>query len=152
MTVQLFARRSLVVIGVIASLAVGASAIQAAGEWTAAAAPLQIAPASITSIQAALAGEQERSAALEEQLATLQTATSELGAALTAAQGQVETDATSAAALRADLEAAQAKLKTVEAALAKAAKAAKAATAASSGNSSSSPAATPTPTREHDDD
>ncbi len=149
MTIPLFARRSLVVIGVIASLAVGASAIQAAGEWTAADAPLQIAPASITSIQAALAGEQERSAALEEQLATLQTATSELDAALTAAQSQVETDARSAAALRADLEAALAKLKTVKAALAKAAKAA---SAASSGSSSRSTAATPTPTREHDDD
>lgn len=149
MTIPLFARRSLVVIGVIASLAVGASAIQAASEWTAAAAPLQIAPASITSIQAALAGEQERSAALEGQLATLQTATSELAAALTAAQGQVETDATSAAALRADLEAAQAKLKTVEAALAKAAKAA---SAANSGSFSSSPTATPTPAREHDAD
>lgn len=127
MTVQLLARRSLVVAGVIASLVVGAASIQAAAAWTAASAPLNDPPASLASIQTSLEQERAHSVALEEQLRTLEGASSDLATALEAATGQVEIDAATAEELRISLAAAKEKLARLEAALAKAA-AARAAT------------------------
>jgi septal ring factor EnvC (AmiA/AmiB activator) len=121
MTVRLLARRSLVVAGVIASLIVGAASIQAAAAWTAASAPLNDPPASLASIQSSLELERARSLALEEQLRTLEGASSDLAAALETATGQVETDTATADELRNSLAAAKGKLAQLEAALARAA-------------------------------
>jgi len=81
MTLQLLIRRTLVVAGVAAALMLGAISIQAAAAWTAAAAPLNDPPASLNSIQAALDTERARSAALETQLQTLESASADLAAA-----------------------------------------------------------------------
>lgn len=143
---NMFLRRAIVVVAVTTALVGGAASIRAAGLWTAASAPLAVAPASLTSINTALAAEQDRSAALEEQLRSISTAAAELQAALTAAQDQVATDATTAETLRADLAAAKKKLATLEASLRAAARAKVAPT---STGSKIAPARTAEP---HDDD
>ena len=121
MTLQLLVRRALVVAGVAAALMLGGVSIQLAAAWTAAAAPLNDPPASLASIQADLETERARSAALEEQLRTLETASADLAAALEAAKGQVASDTATAEELRASLAAAKEKLTKLEAALARAA-------------------------------
>jgi chromosome segregation ATPase len=120
MTFKLLVRRAVVVAGVAAALMLGGLSIQLAAAWTAAAAPLNDPPASLVSIQADLDTERARSAALEEQLRTLEAASADLGAALDAAKGQVASDTATAEELRASLAAAQDKLAKLEAALAKA--------------------------------
>ena len=65
MTLPLLARRAIVIVAVVGATIGGAASIRAAGIWTAASAPLAVAPASLTSIDAALAAEKQRSAALE---------------------------------------------------------------------------------------
>lgn len=127
MTLALLTRRSLVIIGVVAALVLGATSIRLAAAWTADAAPLEVAPATLSSLQSALHQEQTRSAALEEQLKSIEGAASDLSAALTTAQGQVVTDTQTADALKADLAAARTKLAALEAQLARAAAAAAAA-------------------------
>ena len=97
MTMALVLRRGFVIVGVAAALMLGAASIRAAAEWTAASAPLAVAPASLTSIEAALQTERDRSAALETQLQSLESASGELGTALKAAQDQIDTGATTAA-------------------------------------------------------
>jgi len=123
MTVQLLTRRSLVVAGAVAALVIGAASIQVAAAWTAAGAPLNEPPASLSSLQATLDQERARSAALEDQLRILESASADLEAALESAQGQVATDTASAGELRASLDAAKRKLAQLEAALASAASA-----------------------------
>lgn len=120
---NLFLRRAIVVVAVTTALVGGAASIRAAGLWTAASAPLGVAPASLTSINSSLAAERDRSAALEEQLRSISTAAAELQAALTAAQDQVATDSATAETLRADLDAAKKKLAKLEASLRAAARA-----------------------------
>lgn len=118
MTFRLLLRRNLVIAGVVASLVVGGATIRAASIWTAAAAPLNDPPVSLNSIEDALAAEQARSAALEEQLMALTDASTQLADALEAAQGQLATDAATAEELRAALAAAQDKLAKLEASIA----------------------------------
>lgn len=144
MTLQLLVRRALVVAGVATALILGTVSIQAAASWTAAAAPLNDPPASLSSIQAALDVERTRSAALEEQLRTLEGASAELAAALEAAKGQVTADTATAEGLRATLADAQAKLAKLEAALTQAA-------ASRTTSETTSAAAGPTP-EPHDND
>ena len=119
MTLALGIRRASVILGVVAALMLGALSIRFAAAWTAAAAPLAVPPASLTSIEAALTAEQQRSAALMAELRGLESASADLTAALAAAQDTVAGDAATAAALRSDLAKAQAKLATLQAALAK---------------------------------
>lgn len=146
MTLPLLARRAIVIVAVVGATIGGAASIRAAGIWTAASAPLAVAPASLTSIDAALAAEKQRSAALEAQLTSISSAAADLEAALAAAQDQVTTDATTADRLRADLAAARGRLTALEKALAKAAKAKPPVTGGSS--TVAPPKATPEP---HDD-
>ncbi len=120
MTMTLSLRRGLVTVGVAAALLLAAVAVRTAADWTAASAPLTVAPASLSSIRAALQGEQDRSAALQAQLTSLEAASGDLGPALVAAKVKIATEATTAATLQADLVTAKAKLAALQAALARA--------------------------------
>ena len=122
MTANAHLRRLLVALGIMGSLVAAGLTIRAASLWTAADAPLSIAPVSVTSVQNALDQERARTASLEAQLATLGSSSGDLNAALEAARQQVVTDRTTADELRTSLAAAQQKLATLEAALGAAAR------------------------------
>ena len=107
-------RRTLTVIAVVASLIVGFGAIRASAAWTAAAAPLTVAPVTADALQARLAEESVRSAALLDRLTSLTTHADELAAALAAAQARIDADATHAAELAKDLATARQKLAALE--------------------------------------
>jgi chromosome segregation ATPase len=117
-------RRLVTVFGVIAALMVGFGSIRAAVAWTAASAPLTVAPVSVTTLQDRLAVEQARSVDLRVQLQTLATQSTELTAALEAAQAQITSDTDHATQLAKDLKAAKQKLAKLEASIAKARQAA----------------------------
>jgi peptidoglycan hydrolase CwlO-like protein len=103
-------RRVLVTTGVVLSILVGALTIQAAGAWTAESAPLTVAPISAADIQARLDDERARSAALEQQIARLDSQSTALAQALTTARDRMVTDTSTAGALQAKLDAAQKRL------------------------------------------
>ena len=107
---SIHARRGAIILGVAASLLLGAVSIRAAAAWTAAAAPLAVSPTSAGTLANQLVNEQARSAALQAQLQDLAARASELSTALAAAQGRIATDASSAARLRTRLVASQKKL------------------------------------------
>jgi len=77
-------RRVIVTLGIVGSLAAAGLTVRAAALWAATAAPLEVAPVSVASVQDALAQERARSAALEAQLASLEASATELQAALEA--------------------------------------------------------------------
>ena len=110
-------RRRLVTISVALALLGAGATIRAAALWASQSATLNVAPASMTSIESALAQEQARSAALQGQLDSLRGASQDLASALAAAESRVGTDQTTADTLRASLTAAQTKLTSLEAAL-----------------------------------
>jgi len=107
-------RRPLVVLGVIFSLFAGVATIRAAADWTAASSPLVAKPPSIERLQAALAGEQARSEAFRAQLDELAARSSELTAALAAAQDRIAVDISQARDLQDSLKVAKARLATLE--------------------------------------
>jgi chromosome segregation ATPase len=113
-------RRVVTTVGVIAALVLGYGSIRAASTWTAASAPLSVAPVSIDRLQERLAAEQTRSADLETELLTLTTQTAQLNAALEAAQTRITTDTGHASDLAKQLKAAKDKLAKLEASIAKA--------------------------------
>ena len=113
MTINRRIRRTVVVAGVLASLALGVVSIRFAADMTAAAAPPPAPPVSLDSLKTALAAEQARGASLQGQLDELLAVTDELTAALTSTEGEVKVDGLTAKELRARLKAADAKLKTV---------------------------------------
>ncbi len=117
-------RRLVTVFGVIAALLLGYGSIRAAAAWAAASAPLTVAPVSVTTLQDRLAVEQARSVDLRLQLQTLNTQSTELTAALEAAQAQITSDTDHATQLAKDLKAAKQKLAKLEASIAKARQAA----------------------------
>jgi chromosome segregation ATPase len=117
MTANPSVRRLLVTIGVAGSLLVAGLTIRTASLWAASQAPLSVAPVSVDSLQQSLEQERSRSSALEAQLKELEGSTTDLIAALEAAQGQVGADEQTAEELRASLTAAQDKLTKLEAAL-----------------------------------
>lgn len=133
--IKLAIRRTIVVAAVVLSLALGGVAVRAAAAWTAASAPLEAPPVSADTLGQQLADEQQRSAALEAQLAGLMNQSNDLSDALQAARDRATSDSRTAKSLQAQLAAAQKKL----AALEQAARRAAAQRAASS-------AATPRPT------
>jgi TolA-binding protein len=106
-------RRSLVTLGVVLSLVLGLLAIRAASAWTAASAPLSVAPVSVGSLADQLAAEQGRSSALQAQLDELVARSRELSGALEETQGRIADDASTATDLRARLAAAEKKLATL---------------------------------------
>ena len=107
-------RRGLTVVGVAAALVIGFGAIRASAEWTAATAPLTVAPVSAETLQARLTDESTRSADLVDRLAALTTHAEELSTALAAAQDRIGSDAEHAAQLARDLDAARKKLAALE--------------------------------------
>ena len=117
-------RRFVTLVGVIAALVLGYASIQAAAAWTAASAPLTMAPVSVASLQDRLALEQARSGDLTAQLESLSTQSTQMTAALEAAQAQIATDADHAKALSKDLKDAKKKLAKLEASIARAKQAA----------------------------
>lgn len=139
-------RRSLTVVGAVAALILGFSAIQAAAAWTASAAPLAITPVSANTIEAKLFDEQSRSTELQTQLTELASNTEQVATALAAAQARIDADTKHAKELERDLRSAKKKLAALERSLRQAAQApaARARTAA--------PPPAPTSGGQHDDD
>ncbi len=135
-------RRVFVLVGVVASLAMGAVTVRGAAAWTAGSAPLAVPPTSADAVAARLADEEARSSDLQRQLDALRGDSAQLVAALDAAQAQIASDGDAAAGLRARLAAAQKRLATLEASIARArANALAAARQGSSGGSSGGSAA-----------
>ena len=122
-TKHLALRRLATAVGVVAVLALGYGSIRAASAWTAASAPLTVAPVSVRTLQANLADEQARSEALTQQLQALDARSQDLETALSQAQERIDSDATHAGDLEQQLAEAKAKLAKMEASIAKAKKA-----------------------------
>jgi chromosome segregation ATPase len=138
---------------VVGSLLLGAATIRAAGEWTAASAPLAAPPVTVESLTAQLEEERARGAALAAQLGAVAGQTSELQAALGTAGERVNEDAKTATQLEDRIAAAKKRL----AALNKSIAAARRAAAAAAASARTvvvvrkvQPAATPKP--HHDDE
>jgi septal ring factor EnvC (AmiA/AmiB activator) len=106
----LLVRRTAVIVVVVFSLSVGALAVRSAAVWTAASAPLTVAPISAEALVLKLTDERDRSAALEQQLTALINRTNELSAALKAVDDRIATDARTARDLRDKLASARKKL------------------------------------------
>jgi len=121
-TNRLVLRRITTVIGVVAVMALGFGSIRAASAWTAASAPLSVAPVSVANLQADLADEHARSQALTEQLHELDARSLELESALSQANDRIASDTTHATELEQRLADASAKLGKLETAIAKAKK------------------------------
>jgi DNA repair exonuclease SbcCD ATPase subunit len=147
-TVARIARRSLVTFGVIGSLALGTLTIRAAAAWTAAEAPLVAPPVSIATLQAEVAAERERSAALEDNLASVAGRTAELTAALDTATARLAADQEAAEALRERLATAKTKLARLNRELAAVRRAAASAQAAAA--RAAAPPAAAAPARDND--
>ena len=114
MSVPLRLRRPIVILGVVLSLVAGAATIRAAAAWTAASSPLLDRPPSVEALQASLAMEQARSADLLARLEELTAGSADLTSALDAAREQIAADAAQAQELQANLDAAKARLATLE--------------------------------------
>jgi chromosome segregation ATPase len=145
---HLLVRRIVTLVGVIAVLALGVGSIRAAAAWTAASAPLTVAPITVSALETDLANERARSDALRVQLRSLDGHARDLERALAQAQSRVESDTAGATDLEDQLAAATAKLAKLEKAIAKAKRdlAARAAAAAAA------PRVTTTSTSHEDDD
>jgi chromosome segregation ATPase len=109
-----YARRLLTVGGVIAVLVLGFASIRAASAWTAASAPLTVAPVTIGTLQSQLSDEHRRSAALLQELGALEAQSTDLAAALQAAHARIESDASHAMDLAAQLKVARQRLAKLE--------------------------------------
>lgn len=116
-------RRLLTVVGVIAVLALGFGSIRAASAWTAASAPLPVAPVSVATLRATLDQEQARSAALASHLRELDARSRDLETALTQARERIDADVSKAGETEDELAVASSKLADLERAIAKAKKA-----------------------------
>lgn len=115
-----FARRGVVVLGLLAVIALGAITVRAAAAWTAASTPPSAPPVSVATITDQLAAEQARSADLEARLEDLAARAIELTDALKAANDRVVADAATADTLRAELATARKALTRVQGQVAKA--------------------------------
>jgi hypothetical protein len=103
-------RRTVIVMGVVASLLAGLLSIEIAAALTAAAAPPPAPPMSLSALQNALAAQQQRGDELESQLAEMNDLTASLAAALAGTQDHISTQGKTAKELEKELKAAQAKL------------------------------------------
>jgi hypothetical protein len=121
-TRHLLIRRFLTTVGVIAVVVLGYGSIRAASAWTAASAPMTVAPVTVATLQANLADEHARSQALIQQLHDLDARSRDLETALSLAQERVDSDASHATDLEAQLAAANKQLAKLETAIAKARK------------------------------
>jgi chromosome segregation ATPase len=148
MTTSLLVRRSVTIVGVALAIIVGFGTIRVAAAWTAASAPLVVAPTTAASLQDRLADEQTRSAALTDQLTALAAQAGDLATALEQAQARIATDTRHATTLAAQLKAAKRRLATLETAVAQARRSL---TRSTTGTSTSA-AAPPPRVGEHDDE
>ena len=139
-------RRLLTTLGVVAALALGFGSIRAAAAWTAASAPIGVAPIPVSTIQDRLDQEMARSESMRAQLDSLASQSTEMTSALEAAQTRIATDTAHAKALANELKAAKQKLAKLEASIA----AAKAAAARSVATTTRATATAP-PARHGDD-
>ena len=126
-TVKVVARRAAVTVGVLGSLGLGAATIDAAAQWTAAAAPMPAPPVSAASLASQLANEQARGSDLQSRLRAAIAQASQVQAALDAANARIVADGSTAQALRTQIAAAQKKLAALNAQAAAAAASLKAA-------------------------
>lgn len=129
------ARRLLTIVGVVAAIAIGFTAIQAAAAWAAEAAPLTEAPVSAATIEARLVDEQARSADLQARLTALTDDAQTLATALEAAQARIDTGTAHAADLEQDLATAKRKLAALQQSIRQAARATTTTATTSSGGS-----------------
>lgn len=106
---NLHLRRTLIALGVLASLLVGAASIRAATQLTSTTAPLKP-PIAASSVESELSAAQARSASLQQQLSSLAQQSAQLTDALHQAQTRAHQDATTAASLRTRLKEAQTRL------------------------------------------
>jgi DNA repair exonuclease SbcCD ATPase subunit len=142
-------RRLLTAVGVVAALVLGFGSIRVAAAWTAASAPIGVAPIPVSSIQDRLDQELARSEAMRAQLDSLAAQSTEMTSALEAAQARIAADTGHAKALADELKTAKQKLAKLAASIAKAKAAAARATVTTK---AAAPAATPIPTHHGDDD
>jgi len=117
---RLRVRRGLIIAVIGGSLVLGVATVRAAAAWTAAGAPLAVAPASVQALTDRLAAEQARSADLQRRLDELESASTDLATSLDAARQRIATDADAAAALKGRLDQARVRLRTLEASIARA--------------------------------
>ena len=120
MTTALLARRLTVLVGIAIVLVLVVGAIRLAAVWTAAAAPLTVAPASATQLTAGVMDEQARGEALTRQLAELEARSQDLAVALGQARDRIAADAAHATELKDKLATAKSRLATLEKELARA--------------------------------
>ena len=144
-------RRLLTVVGVIAVLALGFGSIRAASAWTAASAPLPVAPVSVATLRATLDQEQARSEALASQLRELDARSRDLETALTQAHERIDADVSKAGETEDQLAVASSKLADLERAIAKAKKAL-AAQAAAAARQARTTSVSQSSSRDDDDD
>jgi len=116
-TIKVVARRAAVTVGVVGSLGLGAATIEAAAQWTAAAAPMQAPAVSAESLASQLATEQARGTDLQSRLQAANTQATQVQAALDAANARIATICArsafavpSSVAMRAQIVAAEKKL------------------------------------------
>jgi chromosome segregation ATPase len=107
-------RRVLVLAATLAVVGIAIGTIQVAAEWRAAAAPLDTAPAGMSTIADDYAAETERSQDLTARMDGVARQISELQVALIAANGSIEGDVDTATGLQAELDAAKAKLTAIQ--------------------------------------
>lgn len=120
MTAALAARRVTVLGGLAIVFLLVVAAIRLAAAWTAAAAPLTVAPVSATQLTADLADERARGDALVSQLDALDARSQDLAVALGQARDRIAADAAHAADLKDRLATTKARLAKLEAQLARA--------------------------------
>lgn len=113
-------RRSLTVVAVVAALILGGLSIKVAAAWTAASAPLAVAPVSLGDLEASLEAERARSAELQLELTTLQSRSEQLASALEQAVARVAADREGAAAVAERMAEANARLATLDVEIARA--------------------------------
>ncbi len=107
-------RRALVLGATLAIIGVGVGTVKVAADWRAASAPLDTAPAGMSTINAQLVSETDRAGALTEQVTTVAGQIEDLRGAVAQAGDHVTGDTRSAEKLKADLEAAKQKLSTLQ--------------------------------------
>jgi len=107
-------RRAVVLAATVAVLGVGVMTVQVAADWRAASAPLDVAPAGMTTISKDFAAETDRTATLAGQIYEVASQISDLQAALLTANGAISGQADSATVLQGQLDGAKTKLTTLQ--------------------------------------
>lgn len=113
-TVKRLVRRAAVLAATAAVIAVGVVSVQLATQWRAEAAPLDVAPVSMQTINDQVAAEADRSAQLSDQIDEVAASLTNLKTALLAADGSIGSDQQTAEVLRTDIATAGVKLETLK--------------------------------------